>query len=139
MLTLWVSGACSSGSADPARLAIQQHTEFCTGTIDNDVVHTPFYSDGKEGRLRALEPLQYFPAGCMQNQRETYYIMQYLIIRCLRYKDFSLFLLTDPGYQIMASKSWLPDPGFPILATRSWLPNPGCQILATRSWLADPG
>ena len=59
------------------------------------------------------------------------------------------FWLPDPGYQILAtrswlSSSWLPDPGYQILAakilaTRSWLPDSGCRILAPRSWLPDPG
>ena len=41
----------------------------------------------------------------------------------------------DPGYNILATRSWLPDPVYQILATRSWLPDSGFLILVTKSWL----
>ena len=51
------------------------------------------------------------------------------------------FASQNPGYQTLATKSWLPHLGFQILdqilATRSWLPDPVYQILATRFWLPD--
>ena len=50
--------------------------------------------------------------------------------------------LPNSGYQIVATRLWLPDLGcqilatvYRILATRCWLPYPGYQILANRSWL----
>ena len=56
---------------------------------------------------------------------------------------FASFLLPDPCFQILATRSWPPDsgykPGYQILATRSWLPYPGYQILASISWQPDPG
>ena len=51
----------------------------------------------------------------------------------------SQILDTDPSYQILTARSWIPDPGNKIQATRSWIPDHGYQILATRSCLPDPG
>ena len=126
-----------------SRLGADENDEFRTGIINIDVFETYFYSDVKVPRPRALQPQQHFPAPCLQNQCETH---------CLFCKsNFSLFFiifairswLPDPcfqhpgyqhlGYQILATRSWLPDPGFQILATRSWLPDLGSQILATTS------
>ena len=35
----------------------------------------------------------------------------------------------DPGFQILASTSWLPHPGFQMLARTSWLPGAICSYL----------
>ena len=54
-------------------------------------------------------------------------------------KGCSSFSRPGPGFQILASRSWLPNLGFHILATRSWLRDPDYQILPTTSWLPHPG
>ena len=88
--------------------------------IDIDVCDPPLNRYGKVAR----------PSLCLQNACENHFFR-------------------DPGFHILATRSWLPHPGFHILASRSWLPHlglphlglphPGFHILACTSWLPDLG
>ena len=81
---------------------------------------------GKVPRPRALQPVQYIQASCLQNECESFFCPK---CNSLCFPSFSRPHL---GFQILASRSWLPDPGCHILATRSLLPD---QILAIWSYL----
>ena len=80
---------------------------------------------------------------------------QMLPTRCCLRPGFQILATTSwlagPGYQIPVTRTWLRDSGYQmldsrfclprlfyrILASRSWLPDAGFQILASRSWLPD--
>ena len=135
MLALWGSGAFKAGGSDIANPHVGNHqnNQFRKNIIDIDVFEPPLNRYGKVGRSCVLQPQQHFRARCLQNTCKTQFVIRF------SYESKSFFTtiatrswLSDPGYQILASRSWLQ-----ILAIRSWPPDPGYQILATRSWLPD--
>ena len=119
----------------PARPSNHEDNEFRIDVIVKDIdgFEPPYYCTGKVGRPRAVQPQQHFPARCLQNYCETHFF--YKSNSSYKTHSFSSFSPPDPGYQMLASRSWLPDLG---LASRCWLPDSGHQILATRFGIPDP-
>ena len=120
----------------PRAPAATKKNKLRIGIIDIGVF--TFFKPRREGRsgTRVAATATFSSPESTEQMRNSLLVCKILIMKP---NAISLFFVPDPGYQILASTSWLPDLGYQILASRSWLPGPGFQIPATRCWLPDLG